>query len=164
MLWNSSANTKGCREGTPPGCAEGTCPPSPISSNLCILVHSPGREHEPSGAALLGIWLCPQGAVGLLANLDARKDPAEKKETSNRNVEEKTWSSSADGLCSADPQATHLLQPRSQPVSRPVSVQKVELAPGHHLGELHPAAAPWQAQLPEVLLFFNASGSQQHHK
>lgn len=71
---------RGCGEGDGPSPvgAEGH-PPSPISSNLCVPVHSPGREHEPSGAAPLGKWLHPEGAVGLLANPDAGKDPVGKR-------------------------------------------------------------------------------------
>lgn len=112
----------------------------PTSASPCT---AQAGSIEPSGAAPLGKRLGLQGAVGLLANPDAGKDLAGKRYTSeskplsNRSVDEKSWPSSADGLCRADPQGT----PTRGSASRPVSVGKAEVTPGHHLGELQPAAA-----------------------
>lgn len=79
-------------------------PPSPISlPTSAIPARSPGGEHEPTEpkvlfevefaeskekgrrAAALGKQIHPQGTVGLLANPDAGKDLAGKRETSESN-------------------------------------------------------------------------------
>lgn len=74
-------------------------PPLPISSALHIPMCSPHREHEPPGAAPLGKQLRSQGPVGLPANPDAGKDP---KAARSRSTDEKSWPSTAGGLCRAD--------------------------------------------------------------